>query len=130
MFFTDIEGAKERIKGINEIEILSKVKTGKGLKWKETRTMFGKSATEVMWITEYKQNQFYKVAAESHGTKYLSTYSFKELDSKTTEVTMTFSGTPVSLSSKVMSLFSFAFKGSITKMLHADMEDLMKACES
>ena len=46
---TDFETAADRISGIDEIEILNKPAEGLvGLKWKETRTMFGKTATETM----------------------------------------------------------------------------------
>ncbi len=49
---TDIEGSVETISAIEKIEILEQPESGVlGLKWEETRTMFGKSATEVMWIT-------------------------------------------------------------------------------
>ena len=49
-----------------------------GLKWRETRTMFGKSATEVMWITDVVENESYDVRAESHGMVYLSRLSISQ----------------------------------------------------
>ena len=46
---TDIEGSVETISAIEKIDILDKPVSGfLGLKWEETRTMFGKEATEVM----------------------------------------------------------------------------------
>ncbi|MGI9263993.1 MAG: SRPBCC family protein, partial [Gammaproteobacteria bacterium] len=49
---TDIENCVGRISSILDIEVLEKPETGfVGFKWKETRKMFGKEATEVMWVT-------------------------------------------------------------------------------
>lgn len=57
---TDIENSVNTITGIDDIEILNKpIDSIVGLKWKETRTIFGKSATEIMWITEAKENNYY-----------------------------------------------------------------------
>ena len=58
---TDIEGSEKTIGAIEQIEILEKPASGLiGLKWRETRTMFGKTATEVMWITDVKENGYYQ----------------------------------------------------------------------
>ena len=73
---TDFEGAADRISAIDEIEILEKPDSGLvGLKWKETRTMFGKQATEVMWITGVNEGASYDVRAESNGMVYESRLS-------------------------------------------------------
>ena len=49
---TDIENSSKTITGIEQIEILEKPGDGLvGLKWRETRTLFGRTATEIMWIT-------------------------------------------------------------------------------
>ena len=50
---TDIEHAHEFIPGIKAIEILGDKKSGLGLRWRETRVMFGKEATETLEITEW-----------------------------------------------------------------------------
>jgi uncharacterized membrane protein len=127
--FSDVQKIEQRIKGIQKVEILSDVKQGKGLKWKETRLMFGKTATEIMWITSFTQNKSYEVEAQSHGTKYHTVYTFTEVNKNTTEVNMVFSGKPISFGAKVMGLLSFAFVGSVKKALLADMQDLKRVCE-
>lgn len=46
---TDIENSANFIEGITKVEVLEKPKdTLLGFKWKETRVMFGKEATEIM----------------------------------------------------------------------------------
>ena len=128
--FTDFQNAAERIQGINKIEFLEKDgRPELGMKWRETRTMFGKEATEEMWITEINENQNYVVEAESHGTHYRSEYVFSESNGITT-VAMTFEGKPLNWIASVGSLMSIVFAGSIKKMLRADMEDLKRVIET
>ena len=127
--FSDVKKAEERIEGITKLEILDRGDTiGVGTKWRETRVMFGKEATEVMWITSFKPNESYEVEAESHGTKYKSVYNFTPND-KGVLVEMTFEGIPVSFSAKIMRIFFFLFKGSTQKALEADMDNLRSICE-
>src|SRR5262245_54124023 len=65
---TNIENASEAIRGIDRIEVLEKPAHGLvGLKWRETRTLFGKPAAVEKWITDAAENEFYKTKAESHG---------------------------------------------------------------
>src|SRR3954467_11861400 len=73
---TNIENASETISGIEAIEVLEKPANGLvGLKWRETRMLFGKSATAEKWITDAAENEFYKTRAESDGFVFLSTTS-------------------------------------------------------
>ena len=128
--FTDLSKALERISGISKLEILEgPAQMAIGTKWKETRTVFGKEATETMWVTELTKDASYSVDAESHGTKYSSTFTFSSLDGGT-EVTWVFSGIPQTFGAKAMSLLAFMFKGATQKMLEADLQDLKKACEA
>src|SRR3954451_17235125 len=76
---TNIENAAETISGIENIEILEKPANGLvGLKWRKTRTLFGKPATAEKWITDAAENEFYKTRAESDGFVFLSTMSISE----------------------------------------------------
>src|SRR5262249_15257427 len=50
---TDIENASKTISGIEKIEIIEKPANGlAGLRWRETRMLFGKPATVEKWITD------------------------------------------------------------------------------
>src|SRR5206468_7266412 len=65
---TNIENASETMSGIENIEVLEKPASGLvGLKWRETRMLFGKTATAEKWITDAAENEFYKTRAESDG---------------------------------------------------------------
>ncbi|MFM1867892.1 MAG: hypothetical protein RL591_1300, partial [Planctomycetota bacterium] len=75
---TDIEHAAEHIPAITSIEILPGPRTGKGLRWRESRVMFGRTATETMEIVEWKppfshaSGGMYVATATNHGTFYRS----------------------------------------------------------
>ena len=65
---TNIENASETLSGIENIEVLEKPANGLvGLKWRETRMLFGEPATVEKWITAAAENKFYKTRAESDG---------------------------------------------------------------
>ena len=55
---SDIENAAQIISGIVSIEIVNKPADGLvGLRWRETRMMFGQAATVEKWITEAVDNE-------------------------------------------------------------------------
>ena len=122
---TDLENCDKVISGIEEVEILEKPASGfTGTKWKETRTLFGKTATETMWITESVENKYYNTRAESHGAIYESTISLTP-NGDTTTLTMKFGGIPVKLGAKIMTaLMGWMFKGATVKALQKDMDDI------
>ena len=127
---TDIENSHNVINGIEKLEVLEKPDSGLvGFKWRETRTMFGKTATEVMWVTDVEENAYYDVRAESHGAVYLSKIHLREDDGKTV-LTMDFDARPQTIISKIMSfLMGFMFKGATKKALHQDLVDIKKSIE-
>ncbi len=127
---TDIENAADTISGIEKIEILEKPATGLvGLKWRETRTLFGKTATEVMWITAAEENSFYDTRAESHGAVYTTRISLAE-QGGTTSIKMRFVGKPQTMVAKIMSLLmGWMFRGATQKALVQDLDDIRKAVE-
>ena len=70
---TNIANASETISGIENIEVLEKPANGLvGLRWRETRMLFGKPATVEKWITDAADNAFYRTRAESDGFVFLN----------------------------------------------------------
>jgi carbon monoxide dehydrogenase subunit G len=126
----DIENSINTIAGIEKIEILEKPETGLvGLKWRETRTLFGKTATEVMWITEVEDQSFYKTRAESHGMVYLTTMAVEPAGVET-RLSMAFEGIPQTFAGKLMSATMGRFMANATKKaLQKDLEDIKNAVE-
>lgn len=127
---TDIEGSKQVISAIKDIEVLEKPVDGfLGFKWKETRTMFGKEATEVMWVVESEENEYYRTRAESHGAVYLSSIWIEENEDGCT-LHMGFESQTVSFGGRLMDLlFGRMMAKSTQKALHEDLLDIKRHIE-
>lgn len=128
---TDIPNAATTMKAIEKIEVVERPASGLvGLKWRETRTMFGKQATEVMWITRAEAPAFYETRAESHGAIYTTRIELDEA-SGGTRLSMRFGAQPQTFGAKVMgALLLPLMKGSMTKAILKDLEDVKVAAES
>ncbi|WP_297696631.1 SRPBCC family protein [uncultured Eudoraea sp.] len=128
---TDIENSVNTISGIEKIEILNKPKdTVVGLKWKETRTIFGKSATETMWITEATENDYYKTRAESNGAIYQTILKLSEKEN-TTFLTMAFSSEAITVRGKIMAfIFGRMLNKTMKKLIKKDLSDIKTAVEN
>ena len=127
---TDIENAADHFSGIVSIDVLEKPADGLvGLKWSEKRIMFGKEATEVMWVTDVDPGRSYDVRAENHGMIYLTRMSVEANGSGST-VRMAFSGKPVTLGARLMSVVGWLFSGSLRKALQKDLDDVRALAEA
>lgn len=127
---TDIDNCADFITSIINLEILNKPEDNMvGLKWKETREMFGKEASETMWVTHAVENEYYCTRTESHGSVYNTKLSLNELGGNTI-LTMTFSAeaqtTFVKLLSPIMGLM---LNNSMKKALRKDLEDIKNHVE-
>src|SRR5215211_6089447 len=117
---TDIENASKMISGIEKIEVLEKPATGLvGLRWRETRMLFGKPATVEKWITDAAENEFYKTRAESDGFVFVSTMSISESGGGMT-LTSSHETKPQGMVAKLQSLPMGLFKGVAKKALVQD----------
>jgi hypothetical protein len=127
---SDLENSEKNISAILKIEVLEKPNNNiLGFKWRETRTMFGKEATEVMWITEYEDNVYYKTRAESHGAVYITTMLIEENENDCT-LSMRFEGKSVSFLAKISSiLFSKMMMKATEKALLDDLKDIKNIVE-
>jgi carbon monoxide dehydrogenase subunit G len=127
---TDIESSVNVISGIKKIEVMEKPSTGLvGLKWEETRIMFGKTATEIMWITEAEENQFYQTRAEHPNVVYISKLSLAEEGSQT-RLAMEFKAHISSFGTRIMSAVMGIFFNKATRdAIKQDLEDIKKAAE-
>jgi hypothetical protein len=127
---TDIENAAETISGIEKIEVLEKPATGLvGLRWRETRILFGKPATVEKWITDAAENEFYKTRAEDGGFVFLTTKRISESGNGVT-LTETHESKPQTIVAKIMSVtMLLLFKGVVRKALLQDLKDIKAAVE-
>jgi hypothetical protein len=127
---TDIANAADTLSGVEKIEVLEKPARGLvGLKWRETRLLFGKPASADKWITDAAENEFYKTRAESDGFVFLSTLRLAEGPGGVT-LTSAHDSQPQSTRAKLLSTpMMFLFKGVIKKALMQDLNDIKSAVE-
>lgn len=127
---TDIENAAETISAITELTVLERPNQGLlGLKWTETRVMFGKDAQETMWISAAEDQQWYETTAENHGAIYKSRLEIRDAD-EGVELSMRFDATPTNFKSRIMCGMFSLFQGSAKKALQQDLKDIKARAES
>lgn len=131
---SDIDSAAQNITAILDIEVLERAPAADsvlGLKWTETRKMFGKEARETMTVVAEKPGYWYETRAQNHGTVYTSKMEIQEASNpdKCTLI-MSFDHQPLSLGARLMSIFSFLFEGSIKKAFAQDLADIKRVAES
>jgi hypothetical protein len=129
---TNIENAAEIISGIMKIEILERPANGLvGLKWRETRMLFGKPASAEKWITDAVENEFYKTRAEDSGFVFLSTMSISESSNGAITLTSSHVSKPQGIVARLMSIpMVLFFKGVAKRALLQDLNDIKAAVEA
>ena len=128
---TDIAHASAIISGIKNIDVVDKPANGLvGLRWRETRMLFGKPATAEKWITDAAENLFYKTRAEDNGFVFLSTMSISEGSNGSIVLTSSHDSQPQGIVARLMSIpMRLLFKGVAKKALLQDLNDIKSAVE-
>lgn len=127
---SDIERAPEVISAITKMDMLTPGPVGVGTRFRETRIMFGKEATEVMEFTVFDPPRSYTLVADSHGCHYVSTFRFTP-EAGGTRVDFEFTGDAHSFGAKVMSaVMGPLMKGTMRKMLAKDLRELKRSAEA
>ena len=122
---TDIKNSARMIQSIIALEMLNEPESGLvGLKWAETRLMFGKEASETMWITEAVENEYYCTRAENCDSIYITQLTLNQRG-KNTLLTMSFTGKSEKLFIKIISsCMSLFIKSAMRKALQKDLQDI------
>ena len=128
---TDLERSPTVISGIDAVEILTPDQPfGVGTTWRETRTMFGKAATEEMRITAVDDGHSYTVESDSSGATYTSHLAIEASDDGSV-ISMSFSGEPDGAMAKFFaSTVGKLFESGTRKALEQDLADIAAAAES
>ena len=126
---TDLANLPQTMSGIDSVEVLSDGPFGEGARWRETRTLYGKQATEEMWVTGFDPPRSYVVEAESHGAHYRTEITFAA-EGDGTRVTFVFGARPLSFFARLFSVFGGLMMKSVGKALEQDLGDLKRAAES
>ncbi len=127
--FSDIPRADEMIDAIVKIEMLTDGPVGVGTRWRETRMMFKREATEEMQVTAFDPGKSYTVGCASCGCEYESTWRF-ESEGGATLVEFEMGWRPVSFLAKVMSPLGRLMAPMMKKCFMKDFAALKALAES
>ncbi|HRD75791.1 MAG TPA: SRPBCC family protein, partial [Hyphomicrobiaceae bacterium] len=89
----DIQRWPEFISAIEAIELLNADTFAQGLRFRETRIMFGRKASEEMTVVTLERPRLMVFTAESHGTRYRSEHRIAP-EGTGTHLTLMFEGRP------------------------------------
>ncbi|MBL8857327.1 MAG: SRPBCC family protein [Planctomycetes bacterium] len=126
---TDLRNAPGRVKAIKKMEVLTDGPIGKGTRFRETRVMFGKEATEVMEIVTFDPPRGYVVEATSHGCHYRTEFRVTPAG-EGTEFEMLFEGRPLTFMARVMGTLMKPLSRMMVKQCLKDLDDIADAAEN
>lgn len=128
---TDLEGSVDTISGIEKVEILAGDSFGVGTSWRETRTMFGKKATEDMTVTEITEGESYVVIARPDSANYRTVMSILPTGETACTLSMEFGANPKGKMTRFMgATMGKMFEGATRKALQKDLDDIAAAAEA
>lgn len=128
---TDLERTAGAMSAVDRVERLDDGPDfGVGTRWRETRTVFGKEATEELTITALEPGRSYVVEAESRGAHYRSELGVEPTSDGASRLWMTFGAEPDGLIGRIMgATLGRLFEGATRRMLERDLDDLAGAAE-
>ncbi len=128
---TDIDNAAQNISGITEVQRLDDgTGFGVGTRGRETRVMFGRSATEVMAVTEVDPGRSYTTLAEHGSTRYTSSLTVEPTGPDSCVLSMHFDAEVTGLLNKTLGVVVGKLMESTTrKLMRQDLVDIATAAE-
>lgn len=129
---TDIPGSVETLSGIKAVQMLSDGSYGEGTRWKETRTMMGRSETVEMWVSHADPPRSTTINAVQGGADYTTRFSLSERKGGT-DLTLTFGAEvikPSTFNRISMTLFGKLGMAISRKALAKDLAEIAAKAES
>ncbi|MFE6460079.1 SRPBCC family protein [Streptomyces cinereoruber] len=129
---TDLPDLPRVLTGVRKVEVLTPGGFGVGTRWRETRRMLGREATEEMTVTVCEPPDRYVTVADSHGTHYVSELTLSPDGTGSTVLRMSFSARPAHGRAPGLLGRAFARLGAkaLAKALAKDLSDIARAVES
>lgn len=131
---TDIEGTVDVLSGVVAVERLDGGEGfAPGLRWRETRELFGKEASEELEVTAVDPGRSYTVEADSRGTHYRSVFTVEPDDEGGSRLSMTFGAEQQRqgwLGRFAAKAGGKAIERATRKALQQDLDDIATAAEA
>lgn len=129
---TDLRGSPQVLDTVVSVEVLEGADPMQvGTRWRETRVMFGREATEEMVVSDLQPGRWYTAVATSHGSTYRSTFVVVPLGVSASRLITRFSATPTSGAAGVLAAtLGRALRRTTVRALQADLDDIARAAEA
>jgi hypothetical protein len=124
----DFANAPRIFESILAVEMLGPEPVGTGTRFRETRRMFGREATEEMEVVAFEPPRRYALAAENHGARYESTLLCEPIAGGT-KVTLVFAVQPLTFMARLMGLLTRPMIKAMAKACAKDLDDLAASFE-
>jgi len=124
----DIAHWPKFVSAIQAVELLTPGPVAAGTRFRETRTMFGKAATEEMTVAEIEPPHRLLLTAFNHGTAYRVEHRFAAAGTGT-RMTLVFEGRPLTLLARVLTPLGLLLQGAVKRQLASDLADLKREAE-
>ncbi len=128
---TDIEHCPQFISGIESVQVLTADQEfGVGTRWRETRVMFGKSATEEMTVTAVEPGRSYDTEAHHGKVVYTSRMSVELNGEDACVLSMHFDAEASGMLNKTLGVVvGKIMEGSTRKLMQQDLVDIAEAAQ-
>ena len=121
----DIHNFATAVPEIVDVEFLSERRSGVGTRFRETREMGSRSASTVLEVTEYVENERVRLVSEAGGAVWDSVFRVRS-DGDYTVLTLDMEARPKNLLARIVTpLMRGTVKGAIEK----DMQAVKAYCE-
>ncbi len=126
---TDLERWDRTLSGVERVERLDDGDGFEvGTRWRESRVMFGREATEEMEVFAIEPGRGYSVVAAGGHTTYTSTLRIEELATGRSRLEMTFGAEPAGRVAKLLgATVGRLALGSVRRSLQRDLDDIAAA---
>ena len=129
---SDIPGSPATLSGVQSVEMLSDGPYSEGTRWKETRTMMGRSETVEMWVEQADPPRSTTVKALQNGADYTTRFNLAERNGGT-DLTLTFGAEvvqPSAFSKIMLALFGRIGMKMTRKALAKDLTEIAAKADS
>lgn len=128
---TDLANAPNRIRAITKMELLTPGPVGTGTRFRETRVLFKREASETMEITRFERPHAWDFTCESHGCRYLTQWRVHPKDEgRSSELELRFHAQPLGLGARLLSVMTWLMLRLCRKETAKDLEDMAAAAEA
>ncbi|HKJ11130.1 MAG TPA: SRPBCC family protein [Ornithinimicrobium sp.] len=135
---TDLTRSAERLSGVESVQIMTPGPYAVGTRWRQTRSFFGRSSTEEMWVRQNHPLRYTVIESGEGEATFRTVWQLEPIESldddgrcPTTSLTVTFTATA---GTSALGRAASAVLGPVglratRRALHRDLDDIAAAAQ-